>query len=367
MAQRISQMTSAGALAGDELVELSKLSASITKTATTISAQASDNSFNDSGAGLVAAGFTVGKAVKVTGFTGNVANNIFSGVVTAVTTSKLTIGGTDGDVIVDDAAGESVTITQWETRRTTAADIAALGAAGTGSPLTYTIDTGSTADSDPGAGLLKFNNATQSAATMLYIDNDTAGGTTITTLLASLAQTGFITLVQTDNPDNWRIYKITAVTSASGYYKLTVVNQAGNGSFADDAAVSLTFDSDAASTGAGLSTQNTFTKAQTVAPVRNTSATGTITPDFTASNAFIYTLTGNLTIANGTGPTDGQVVTFKLKQDGTGSRTLTLGNKYKVAGGAPVLTTAAGGLDILSFIYDGTDDVYVGSFGKGAA
>lgn len=119
--------------------------------------------------------------------------------------------------------------------------------------------------------------------------------------------------------------------------------------------------------GVAADEQNTFTKAQTVAPTRNTSATGTVTPDFSATNSFMYTLTGNLTIANGTSPTDGQVITFKLKQDGTGSRTLTLGSKYKVAGGAPTLSTAAASLDILSFIYDGTDDVYVGSFGKGAA
>jgi len=81
-----------------------------TKTATTLSAQASDNSYNDSGNGFITAGFEVGDTVAVSGFTGNVANNISAGVVTAVAAGKLTIGGTDGDVIVDDAAGESVTI-----------------------------------------------------------------------------------------------------------------------------------------------------------------------------------------------------------------------------------------------------------------
>lgn len=130
MSKRISQLTAAATLSGAELVEVSQLSATVTKTATTISAQASDNSFNDSGNGFVAAGFTTGKAVKVTGFTGNAANNIVSGVVTAVTAGKLTIGGTDGDVIVDDAAGESVTITQWDSRRSTAQDVADLGGGG---------------------------------------------------------------------------------------------------------------------------------------------------------------------------------------------------------------------------------------------
>lgn len=81
-----------------------------TITATTISAQASDNSFNDSGTGFVAAGFVVGNRVTVTGFTGDDANNITDGVITSVTAGKMIIGGTDGDVIVDDSAGESVTI-----------------------------------------------------------------------------------------------------------------------------------------------------------------------------------------------------------------------------------------------------------------
>lgn len=81
------------------------------KTATTISAEAADNSYNDSANGFLLAGFQVGDIVTVTGFTGNVANNIAAATVTAVTAAKLTIGGTDGDVIADDAAGESVTIT----------------------------------------------------------------------------------------------------------------------------------------------------------------------------------------------------------------------------------------------------------------
>lgn len=132
MSKRISQLPAAAALSGAELVEVSQLSASVTISGTTISAQASDNSFNDSAAGFVAAGFTTGKAVKVTGFTGNVANNIVSGIVTSVAAGKLTIGGTDGDVIVDDAAGESVTITQWNSGRSTAQSVADLSGGGAG-------------------------------------------------------------------------------------------------------------------------------------------------------------------------------------------------------------------------------------------
>jgi hypothetical protein len=126
MGKKINELTAVAAAAAD-LLELSRLSPTVTITASTISAAAADNSYNDSGSGFVAAGFTVGMSVKVAGFTGNVANNIFTGRITALTTGKMTIGGTDGDVIVDDAAGESVTITAWESRRTTAQAVADLG------------------------------------------------------------------------------------------------------------------------------------------------------------------------------------------------------------------------------------------------
>jgi hypothetical protein len=84
-----------------------------TITAATISAAAADNSFNDSGSGFVSAGFAVGMGVTVSGFTGDTANNL-TGIITTLTAAKMTIAGTDGDVIVDDAAGESVTITSTE-------------------------------------------------------------------------------------------------------------------------------------------------------------------------------------------------------------------------------------------------------------
>jgi hypothetical protein len=109
----ITALAAASTLTGNELAEVSQLSTSVTITAATLSALASDNSYNDSGSGFVAAGFATGDRVRVSGFTGNVANNILVGVVTALTAGKMTIGGADGNVIVDDAAGETVTISKW--------------------------------------------------------------------------------------------------------------------------------------------------------------------------------------------------------------------------------------------------------------
>jgi hypothetical protein len=117
MVQKISQLTVAAASNATDQLEASQLSTTVLITAATISAAAADNSYNDSALGFVAAGFAVGDQVSVAGFTGSGANNIYSATVTALTTGKMTIGGTDGDVIVDDAAGETVTITKWISRR----------------------------------------------------------------------------------------------------------------------------------------------------------------------------------------------------------------------------------------------------------
>ena len=115
--KRITDLPAADALAGTEVTEIAQLSTTTRISAGTISAAAADNSFNDSANGFVTAGFAVGDRVNVSGFTGNAANNLYVATVTALTAGKMTIGGADGDAIIDDAAGETVTIAKWGSRR----------------------------------------------------------------------------------------------------------------------------------------------------------------------------------------------------------------------------------------------------------
>jgi len=184
---RISQMTAASSIAGTEQIEVAQLSTTVTMTAATISALASDNSYNDSGSGFLTAGFTVGDSVYVSGFTGSSANNINSGVITELTAAKMTIGGSDGDVIVDDSAGESVTLTKWLTKRTTLADAAVIA-----DMATQTIKGRTTA----GTGAPEDLTAAQAAAIVQ--------GDGLTSTLAGFrgipqnAQTGNYTLVAAD-------------------------------------------------------------------------------------------------------------------------------------------------------------------------
>lgn len=75
----------------------------------------------------------------------------------------------------------------------------------------------------------------------------------------------------------------------------------------------------------------------------------TITPNFAAGNFFSVTLGGNRTLANPTNMVGGQQGVIVITQDGTGNRTLAYGANWKFSGGTPVLSTAGGAVDLLSF------------------
>lgn len=81
----------------------------------------------------------------------------------------------------------------------------------------------------------------------------------------------------------------------------------------------------------------------------------TVTFDMSASNVHTVTLGGNRTLAVSNVST-GQAFVIILKQDATGSRTVTwwAGIKWPNAT-APTLTTTASRWDVFSFIYDGTN------------
>lgn len=79
----------------------------------------------------------------------------------------------------------------------------------------------------------------------------------------------------------------------------------------------------------------------------------TITWDANVGEVATVTLAGNRTLAL---PTNLKVGTYiiKVTQDATGSRTLAYAAGYKWSGGAPVLTTTASAIDIITFYSDGT-------------
>lgn len=85
----------------------------------------------------------------------------------------------------------------------------------------------------------------------------------------------------------------------------------------------------------------------------NTDGT-TVTFDLDKSNSHIVTLGGNRTLAI-SNPKVNSYFVVHLKQDGTGSRTVTWWSNIDWAGGAaPQLTTTASKMDSFGFFYDGS-------------
>ena len=81
------------------------------------------------------------------------------------------------------------------------------------------------------------------------------------------------------------------------------------------------------------------------------------TPDAAESEVkWMATLTGNITINNPTNARHGQRLEFWFQQDGTGTRTVTWGSKFKV-NWAP--STSANLRNTITFRYDQTDDIWL--------
>lgn len=83
------------------------------------------------------------------------------------------------------------------------------------------------------------------------------------------------------------------------------------------------------------------------------SYSSTLATDASAGSIFDVTLTGNVTLSNPTNPTNGQTLRWRVKQDATGGRTVTLGNKFALPASVTTLefSTAANKLDILAATY----------------
>lgn len=94
----------------------------------------------------------------------------------------------------------------------------------------------------------------------------------------------------------------------------------------------------------------------------DTSNTGSVTLDFGANQNFVLTFTGNVTLANPTTEQVGQAGVIVCIQDGTGSRTLSLGTDYETAAGAGItLSTAANAVDVIPYFVKASGSIQLGA------
>jgi hypothetical protein len=109
-------------------------------------------------------------------------------------------------------------------------------------------------------------------------------------------------------------------------------------------------------TGTATAVNVTVSGRQLNTPVALTSG-ASVAVNAALGNQFALTAAHTFTLANPTNPVNGQMIMFAIRQDGTGSRVLTLGSDYRLGTDITevVLSTAAGKTDYLGVRYNGTD------------
>jgi len=99
--------------------------------------------------------------------------------------------------------------------------------------------------------------------------------------------------------------------------------------------------------------------AKTITDATNT---GNVTLDYDAGQNFVLTFTGNVTLVNPTTESVGQTGIIVIIQDGTGSRTLSVGTDYEFpAGTAPTISTGANTTDIIPYCVIAANRVALGA------
>jgi hypothetical protein len=94
----------------------------------------------------------------------------------------------------------------------------------------------------------------------------------------------------------------------------------------------------------------------------DTSNTGNVTLDFAANQNFVLTLTGNTTLVNPSTEQVGQSGFIAFIQDGTGSRTVSLGTDYETAGSAGLtLTSTASATDLVPYLVVASGRILLGT------
>ncbi len=187
-----------------------------------------------------------------------------------------------------------------------------------------TADLSATAEADPGAGGIRWNNADPHAATELYVSDDDADAVDLAALFASLAIGGFVYVqgsADSDARDNLQRWQVTSIDAEAGYTKLGVALQASGGTFADDDVLELTIQQPAPAPGID---RNVVTAVA--------SSSGTTTIDASLGDYFTTVLTENTTVAMTNVP-QACTISLRITQDATTARTVTFPASFLKRGG----------------------------------
>lgn len=222
--------------------------------------------------------------------------------------------------------------------------------------ITYVFST-TTADSDPGAGALRLDNATQNAATTIRADVLDSLGIDWTTVLntfdaSSSAVKGQIRLSKIADGTKWLTFNVTARATPAGYRNFTVANTGSSSAnpFAngDPLLLAFTRSGDIGSTGPAGSL---------IRRVTSIASSATPTPDSATTDAYVITaLAVPATFGAPTGaPVNEQGLTIRIKDNGT-ARALAFNATYRASTDLALPTTTIANKTLrIGFMYNSAD------------
>ena len=153
-----------------------------------------------------------------------------------ITSSEFTSSATDraSKALGFDTSGDLTTIADF------------LPQGGDSALMTYST---TTADADPGAGKIRFNNTTIASVTAAYVDDVEYNATDISAWVQSwddnatnYTNRGRLRVQKAGTLNTWAVFNITAaITDASGYSKATLAHVDSSGTFTDADKVWVTF------------------------------------------------------------------------------------------------------------------------------
>ena len=185
--------------------------------------------------------------------------------------------------------------------------------------LTYTFASSVTM-ADPGAGLVRFNNATVASVTALAFDATSAatGNPDISDWITTWDDsdspiTGYLTLQKFGAAATFAIFAVTAITDNTGWLQVTVTFVDSNGTWSAGDVAYISF-SRAGDAGDMLGTNNLSDVASAATSLTNIGGIGAATTDTFTNKTFNANATGNalsnVDVADLANGTDGELITW---------------------------------------------------------
>ncbi len=176
------------------------------------------------------------------GYTGS-----FDPTLPSLTTANTSlVFNSDGTAFANGPTAAQITAAESNATAAAASAVTAAAEASAANPK-YTFST-STSMADPGAGVLRYNNATVASVSAIAIDDQTAdaGNPDIEAWLKSWDDStstikGWLRLVEPGTPANYAVFHITGLTDSSGFIQLAVTHIDSNGTFGNGDSIRVMF------------------------------------------------------------------------------------------------------------------------------